>query len=270
MDEAAALRQKARDYLSARGTLATTEAVREQVSAALATLRKVVDGVTAERAARAAIPGEWSVQEIVDHLVETFRPGVDELRCLVAGCRPPGDPIAAALQSKAPRLRPWPWLVAELRRLSDDVVATLPRRPPRDAGGDPAGLRDERPGVAHHGDQRPRRRGAVPAGRVDRGAGLEGVRGGLVAPAHPGSPRAGAQGARGLTSAPAAHAWMPPVASPGTRLAPWLPRCGWARRNACKRMQPRMPVRARRGQAVLPGVQARGGRLRCGTLLGVR
>jgi DinB superfamily len=125
VDQEAALKQKARDYMRTRGTLAAVSAVREQIAAALGTLETVLDGVTAEQAARASIPGEWTVQEIVDHLVETFRPGVDELRCLLADQAPPGDPIPATLRSKAPRLRPWPWLLAELRRLNADALGVL-------------------------------------------------------------------------------------------------------------------------------------------------
>jgi hypothetical protein len=47
---------------------------------------------------------------------------VDELRCLLAGQRPPGEPIPASLRSKAPLLRPWPWLLAELRGLHENVL----------------------------------------------------------------------------------------------------------------------------------------------------
>jgi hypothetical protein len=65
------------------------------------------------------------VQEVVDHLIETYRPGLDELRCLLAGQEPPGEPIPASLQSKAPLLRPWPWLLRELDALHADVAAAL-------------------------------------------------------------------------------------------------------------------------------------------------
>jgi hypothetical protein len=50
---------------------------------------------------------------------------VDELRCLLAGERPPGEAIPAGLQSKAPFLRPWPWLLAELRRVHGDILELL-------------------------------------------------------------------------------------------------------------------------------------------------
>lgn len=123
--------QKARDYLRTRGTLVAAATVREQIAAALGTLETLLAGVTVEQAARVSIPGEWTVQEIVDHLVETFRPGVDELRCLLAGQPPPGEPIPAALRSKAPRLRPWPWLLDELRRLNREALAVLAEIVPR-------------------------------------------------------------------------------------------------------------------------------------------
>jgi hypothetical protein len=61
----------------------------------------------------------------VDHLVETHRPGLDELWCLLAGRQPPGEPIPAGLQSKAPLLRPWPWLLEELRRVHGKILETL-------------------------------------------------------------------------------------------------------------------------------------------------
>ena len=61
----------------------------------------------------------------MDHLVETYRPGLDELWCLLAGRRPPGEPIPASLQSRAPLLRPWSWLLGELRGLHGEVLRTL-------------------------------------------------------------------------------------------------------------------------------------------------
>jgi hypothetical protein len=69
--------------------------------------------------------GEWTIQDIVDHVVETYRPGLDELWCLLAGRRPPGEPIPASLRSRAPLLRPWSWLRDELLRLHAEVLRTL-------------------------------------------------------------------------------------------------------------------------------------------------
>jgi hypothetical protein len=121
-------RERARAYLQSKGALAPA-AVREQIVAAFDALDAVLAVVSADQARRASIPGEWSVQEVVDHLLETYRPGVDELRCLLAGQRPPGEPIPAGLQSKAPLLRPWPWLLDELGRAHGavlDLIAAVP------------------------------------------------------------------------------------------------------------------------------------------------
>jgi hypothetical protein len=113
--------ERARDYFRSKAALSPAT-VGEQIAAAFASLDAALSEVPAAVAARRTIPGEWSVQEIADHLLETYRPGVDELRCVLAGHRPPGEPIPASLQSKAPLLRPWPWLLGELRRAHRDVM----------------------------------------------------------------------------------------------------------------------------------------------------
>lgn len=127
MDHEAEARQKAREYLRTRGTLVAPSVIQERVAAAFAALESFLDSVPPEMVARRPIAGEWTIQEVVDHLVETHRPGLDELRCLLAGQRPPGEPIPASLQSKAPLLRPWPWLRSELKRVHGDIVDTLAR-----------------------------------------------------------------------------------------------------------------------------------------------
>jgi len=118
-------RARALEYFATNGTQAPAAQIHERVSAAFASLGAALTGVSAAQAARRPIPGEWSAQEIVDHLLETHRPGVDELRCLLAGQRPPGEPIPAALQSKAPLLRPWSWLLEELRRVHGLILDLL-------------------------------------------------------------------------------------------------------------------------------------------------
>jgi len=126
---AEAARAKAREYFRTRCTEAPAAAIRSGVRDACESLTSFLDGVAAERVTRPHRAGQWSVQEIVDHLVETYRPGVDELRCLLAGQTPPGKPIPASLQSKAPLLRPWPWLLRQLAGLQADVLALLDAAP---------------------------------------------------------------------------------------------------------------------------------------------
>jgi len=129
-DRAAEARAKAREYLRTKGTLTPAPVIRERIADAFGALDAVLAPLSAARAARASIPGEWTIHEIVDHLVETHRPGLDELWCLLAGRRPPGEPIPAGLQSKAPLLRPWPWLLEELRRVHGEILRTLDAAPP--------------------------------------------------------------------------------------------------------------------------------------------
>ena len=123
--KAEAAKAKAREYLRTRCTEAPAAAIRTGVREACESLTAFLHGVAVERVTRRPRTGEWSVREIVDHLVETYRPGVDELRCLLARQVPPGDPIPAGLRSKAPLLRPWPWLLRQLEDLHADVLALL-------------------------------------------------------------------------------------------------------------------------------------------------
>ena len=125
---------KAREYLDDKGTRLTAAKVLERVAAGFAALEAFLDGVTEAEARVRALPGEWSIQEVVDHLVETHRPSHEELRDLLAGRRPPGEPIPAGLQSRDPLARPWPGLLGELKRLQTEVVDALGAAPDRLTG----------------------------------------------------------------------------------------------------------------------------------------
>jgi hypothetical protein len=129
-DPEAEARAQTREYLKTKATDLPADVIRERVTQALAAFERFAANVSAEQARRRAWDEEWAIQEIVDHLVETYRPGVDELRCVLAGRRPPGEPIPASLQSKAPMLRPWAWLLRELRTIHADVGAMLEDVPP--------------------------------------------------------------------------------------------------------------------------------------------
>jgi hypothetical protein len=116
---------KAQDYFKTKGTLVPASSIHERIADAFGALDSFLEPISAATAAHTGIPGEWTIQEIVDHLVETHRPGLDELWCLLAGRRPPGEPIPASLQSKSPLHRPWPWLRAELNRIHEEILRTL-------------------------------------------------------------------------------------------------------------------------------------------------
>lgn len=116
---------RAREYFQTKGTLVPAAVIHERVADAFGALDSFLAPISAATAARVGVPGQWTIHQIVDHLVETHRPGLDELWCLLAGRRPPGEPIPAGLQSKSPLDRPWPWLRAELDRTHAEILGTL-------------------------------------------------------------------------------------------------------------------------------------------------
>jgi hypothetical protein len=124
-----ATKDKARDYFRTRCSEAPASVIRDGVRDACEALESFLATVPMSAVARRPAPDEWSVQDVVDHLVETYRPGIDELRCLLAGIDAPGEAIPASLRSKAPHLRPWPWLLRELRTLHADVAELLRSAP---------------------------------------------------------------------------------------------------------------------------------------------
>ena len=123
---------KAKAYLLEKGTQAPVAQIRERVAEAFVAMDALLDGVTEEQARRAPGVGEWSVHEILDHLVETHPLALAEMRALLENRHSPVSPIPAGLQSAAPMARRWDDLRAELRRIHGevlDVLAAAPDRP---------------------------------------------------------------------------------------------------------------------------------------------
>jgi hypothetical protein len=122
---------KAREYLHQKGTLLPVAQIRERVGAAFAALEVLLDGVTEAEARVRAIPGEWTIQEVVDHLIETHRPSLDELRDLLQNRRPAAGPIPASLQSVEPMGRRYGDLMSALKGLHAEVLGVLSDAPDR-------------------------------------------------------------------------------------------------------------------------------------------
>jgi hypothetical protein len=116
--------QRALDYARRRGTDAPVEAIRERVAATFATLDALVETIAPEVAREHRGTSAWSIQEVVDHLVESDRPAIEQLSQLLAG-NDVGEPIPASLQSAAPLAKDWTSLRAELRGIHRDLVALL-------------------------------------------------------------------------------------------------------------------------------------------------
>ena len=99
-----------REYLRDKGDALPLAEVRERVAAAFRSMEALLAPVSAPDAAERPWPGEWTIHEVVDHLILTHAPSVAELRELLAGRRPAGPPIPAGLLSPDPFARPWPAL----------------------------------------------------------------------------------------------------------------------------------------------------------------
>ena len=122
---------KARDYFHHKGTLLSASQIHERVAAAFEATETFFDAVRADEAQVRALPGEWTIHEVVDHLIETHRPSLDELRDLLQGRGPAGGPIPASLQSADPMARSYRALLADLGKMHADVLDLLSGAPER-------------------------------------------------------------------------------------------------------------------------------------------
>lgn len=125
-----ATKQRARDHLRTYGTEGDVRVILRRLAQAFDTLQSVLESAGEARARDRAIAGEWSLHEIADHLLETHRASLEELRCLLAGRRPAGAIIPAGLQSADPFRRPWKALLEDVRRVHADTLQALAAAPP--------------------------------------------------------------------------------------------------------------------------------------------
>jgi hypothetical protein len=112
-------------YAREKGTEAPLASIRERMSKTFAQLETLLAALPEEAVRIRPAPDRWSVHEIVDHLLESHRPAVEELRELVRGHRPEGGPVPAGLLSADPLGRPWPGLVRELSGVHRELLAIL-------------------------------------------------------------------------------------------------------------------------------------------------
>jgi hypothetical protein len=98
--------QRALDYARRRGTDAPVAAIRERVAATFETLDALIETIAPEVARVQRATSAWSIQEFVDHLVESDRPAIEQLARLLGG-HDVGEPIPASLQSPAPLVKDW-------------------------------------------------------------------------------------------------------------------------------------------------------------------
>ena len=122
---------RAREYFHQKGTLLPAGQIHERVAAAFTATETFFESVSDDEARARAIPGEWTIHEVVDHLIETHRPSLVELRGLLDGRPPAGEPIPASLQSAQPMARPFRALLGDLAAIHTDVLGVLSAAPER-------------------------------------------------------------------------------------------------------------------------------------------
>ena len=122
---------KAREYLDQQGSRRSAGQIAERVVASFTAIEEFLDDVSETEARAHGIRGEWSIQEVVDHLVVTHEPSIVELRELLANESPANGPIPAALQSPDPSARSWPDLRAALKRVQAEAAEVLRNAPDR-------------------------------------------------------------------------------------------------------------------------------------------
>ena len=113
------------EYLRRKGTEAPVPQLYSHVAKTFQDFEVYLDTVPPALRAAKPSPQAWSAHEVVDHLIVSNRPAVEQLRDLVAGKRPTTPPIAASLQSENPFQRSWDDLVAELRELHRSFLALI-------------------------------------------------------------------------------------------------------------------------------------------------
>jgi hypothetical protein len=115
---------KALAYARKRGTDAAVESIRERVAATYAEFEALVAGIAEPLARQSGSTVGWSVQEVLDHLVESDRAAIDQLSQLFSG-QSCGVPIPASLQSQHPRDLDWDTLRLQFHTVHENVLALL-------------------------------------------------------------------------------------------------------------------------------------------------
>jgi DinB superfamily len=113
------------DYVRTRAAGLDAPRLRARVRAAAAEFEAALAGLDEGAAHRRAIPGEWTVAQVVDHVAQSTVRSAEELRHLRAGRRPPGPPVYEALLSGAAHRVAWTELVEGLRAASAALDSAL-------------------------------------------------------------------------------------------------------------------------------------------------
>ena len=118
---------KAQEYLTTRAEALTAQQIRARMRAAVVELEAALVGVEEEMARALAVPGEWTIAQVVDHVAQGTIRVADELRCLIDGRRPPAVPVYEGVVSGAAHRVPFAELLDGMRAANEEVDALLGR-----------------------------------------------------------------------------------------------------------------------------------------------
>lgn len=115
-------------YLERSGTRLPLAQLREKLAAVFRGIEALLATIDESEARRRPLPGRWCVQEVADHLIESHRPAIAQLRAALAGVDP-GAAIPAHLQSEQPLAAPFREKVATLAEVHRGLEALFDSAP---------------------------------------------------------------------------------------------------------------------------------------------
>lgn len=117
--------ERAVAYLVRKGTAASVPTLRSELRAAFSSMEERLAAVPAEAQAWSPEEKKWSAHEILDHLVVSHEPAIDQLAALLRGETPGGVAISAGLQTPASRRESWQLLTARLASVHARLLALV-------------------------------------------------------------------------------------------------------------------------------------------------
>ena len=124
-------KDRALDYLRRHGTHNEAEGIRRRLVKTFGQIEALLDKTPETSRGTRPGPGRWSVQEVLDHLVLSNEPAVEQLHQMLDGTSP-NRAIPADLQSEDPLAGDWQQLVSRLLNTHAGLLAAFDRAADRD------------------------------------------------------------------------------------------------------------------------------------------